>query len=228
MADLLFSQVLQFNQNQLFAPNRRGGQTSSSGKTKTTTTCAVSATPPGETTLPILETKVEPCGRKGLFGECFQLIKTQAVCPPGRFLKDGLCHTTPGSGGSGGAGTPAIPLPAPSPLPFLKGVLVKEKEEIERLMKLAAKIGPVAQTVKDEENAYDAAFEAETPTPIPAYTDTLQGFTFVMFFFSYAALAIVMTVFINMTTGNPVSAGGTLIGFIVFGAVIFALLKRFA
>jgi hypothetical protein len=176
MADLLFSQVLQFNQNQLFAPNRRGGQTSSSGKTKTTTTCAVSATP-------------------GMSGAS--------------------------------AGIAFTPL-APSLLPFLKGVLVKEKDEIERLMKLAAKIGPVAQTVKDEENAYDAAFEAETPTPIPAYTDTLQGFTFVMFFFSYAALAIVMTVFINMTTGNPVSAGGTLIGFIVFGAVIFALLKRFA
>jgi hypothetical protein len=113
-------------------------------------------------------------------------------------------------------------------VPFLKGVLTKEREEIERLMKLAAKIGPVAQTVEEEETAYDAAFEAETPAPIPAYTDTLQGFTFVMFFFSYTALAIVMTVFINATTGNAVSAGGTLIGFIVFGAVIFALMKRFA
>jgi hypothetical protein len=176
MADVLFQQVLQFNQNQLFAPNRRGGQTSSSGKTKTTTTCAV---------------------------------------PP-----------TPGT--SGGSTGPAFTPPAASPLPFLKGVLMKEKEEIERLMKLAAKIGPVAQTVEEEETAYDAAFEAETPAPIPAYTDTLQGFTFVMFFFSYTALAIVMTVFINVTTGNAVSAAGTLIGFIVFGAIIFALMKRFA
>lgn len=176
MADVLFQQVLQFNQNQLFAPNRRGGQTSSSGKTKTTTTCAVPATP-----------------------------------------------------GTSGASTGiAFTPPAASPAPFLKGILVKEKEEIERLMKLAAKIGPVAQTVEEEETAYDAAFEAETPAPIPAYTDTLQGFTFVMFFFSYAALAIVMTVFINMTTGNPVSAAGALIGFIVFGAIIFALMKRFA
>jgi hypothetical protein len=175
MADVLFQQVLQFNQNQLFAPNRRGGQTSSSGKTKTTTTCAVPVTP-----------------------------------------------GTPGPSG------PAFTPPAASPLPFLKGVLMKEKEEIERLMKLAAKIGPVAQTVEEEETAYDAAFEAETPAPIPAYTDTLQGFTFVMFFFSYTALAIVMTVFINVTTGNAISAAGTLIGFIVFGAIIFALMKRFA
>jgi amino acid permease len=37
-----------------------------------------------------------------------------------------------------------------------------------------------------------------------------------------------MTVFINVTTGNAVSAAGTLIGFIVFGAIIFALMKRFA
>lgn len=176
MADVLFQQVLQFNQNQLFAPNQRGGQTSSSGKGKTTTTCA---TPP-----------------------------------------------TPGTPGASTG--PAFTPPAASPVPFLKGVITKEKEEVERLLKLAAKIGPVAQTVEEEETAYDAAFEAETPAPIPAYTDTLQGFTFVMFFFSYAALAIVMTVFINMTTGDAVSAAGTLIGFIVFGAVIFALLKRFA
>jgi hypothetical protein len=175
MADALFKQVLQFNQTPSFRPNRRGDQTSSSGRGKATTTCA----------------------------------------------------TPPSSQGSG-ASTSVIAAPADSQLPFLKGVLMKEKEEIERLMKLAAKIGPVAQTVEEEETAYDAAFEAETPAPIPAYTDTLQGFTFVMFFFSYTALAIVMTVFVNMTTGNAVSAAGTLIGFIVFGAIIFALLKRFA
>ena len=111
---------------------------------------------------------------------------------------------------------------------FLKNIIINEKIEVERLLKLAGKIGPVAQTVVDEEKAYDAAFEAETPAPIPGYTDTLQGFTFVMFFFSYTVLAIVITVFINITTGNAANAGGTLIGFIVFGAVIFALLKRFA
>jgi len=176
MADVLFQQVLQFNQNPSFTRSQRGGGSSSSGKTKTTTTCAAPATPPG----------------------------------------------------SGGSGIPAITPPAASPVPFLKGILTKEREEVERLLKLAAKIGPVAQTVEEEETAYDAAFEAETPAPIPAYTDTLQGFTFVMFFFSYTALAIVMTVFVNVTTGNAVSAAGTLIGFIVFGAVIFALLKRFA
>lgn len=182
MSDVLFQQVLQYNQNPSFTRSQRGGGSSSSGKTKTTTTCAAPATPP----------------------------------VPG------------GSGGSGGLGTPAITPPAASPVPFLKGVLTKEREEVERLLKLAAKIGPVAQAVEEEEVAYDAAFEAETPAPIPAYTDTLQGFTFVMFFFSYMALAIVMTVFVNATTGNAMSAGGTLIGFIVLGAVIFALLKRFA
>ena len=132
----------------------------------------------------------------------------------------------------GGAAVPgvtaSISSPAASNVPFLKGVITKEKDEVEKLLKLAAKIGPVAQTVEEEEKAYDAAFEAETPAPISAYTDTLQGFTFVMFFFSYIALAIVITIFVNVTTGNAVSAGGTLIGFTVFAAIIFALLKRYA
>ena len=176
MSDVLFQQVLQYNQGTSFRQSQRG---TSSGKGKLTTTCGPPASSVGSAT-------------------------------------DGVSLT------------PAYTPPPASSVPFLKGVITKEREEIERLMKLAAKIGPVAQTVEEEETAYDAAFEAETPAPIPAYTDTLQGFTFVMFFFSYTALAIVMTVFVNVTTGNAVSAGGTLIAFIVFGAIIFALLKRFA
>lgn len=115
-----------------------------------------------------------------------------------------------------------------STTPFLKDVLKKEKESVESLLKLAAKIGPVAQTVVEEEKAYDAAFEAETPAPIPTYTSTLQGFTFVIFFFSYIAFTIVITVYINATTGNMANAGGTLVTLLVFGLVIVALLKRFA
>ena len=133
----------------------------------------------------------------------------------------------PGAAGVPG-GVTSITSPAASAVPFLKGVITKEKDEVEKLLKLAAKIGPVAQSVEEEEKAYDAAFEAETPAPISAYTDTLQGFTFVMFFFSYIALAIVITIFVNVTTGNAISAGSTLIGFAVFAAIIFALLKRYA
>ena len=112
--------------------------------------------------------------------------------------------------------------------PFLKEVIMNEKKTVESLLKLAAKMGPIAQTVVEEEKAYDAAFEADVPAPIPTYTSTLQGFTFVMFFFSYLAFTIVMTVFVNATTGNAASAGGTLGGLLVLGVIIFALLKRFA
>ena len=115
-----------------------------------------------------------------------------------------------------------------TPTPFLKEVLKKEKDSVESLLKLAAKIGPVAQTVVEEEKAYDAAFEADIPAPIPTYTSTLQGFTFVLFFFSYIAFTIVVAVYINATTGNAANAGGTLVGLLIFGLIIFALLKRFA
>ena len=112
--------------------------------------------------------------------------------------------------------------------PFLKDVVLNEKKNVESLMKLAAKIGPAAQTVVEEENAYDAAFEAKSPEPIPTYNGTLQGFTFILFFFSYLALSIVVTTYVNLTSGSAMTAGGTFVGFMVLGAVLFALLKWFA
>jgi hypothetical protein len=112
--------------------------------------------------------------------------------------------------------------------PFLKDVVLNEKKNVESLMKLAAKIGPAAQTVVEEENAYDAAFEAKSPEPIPTYNGTLQGFTFILFFFSYLAISIVMTTYVNLTSGSAMTAGGTFVGFMVLGAVLFALLKWFA
>jgi len=112
--------------------------------------------------------------------------------------------------------------------PFLKDVILNEKKNVESLMKLAAKIGPAAQTVVEEENAYDAAFEAKSPEPIPTYNGTLQGFTFILFFFSYLALSIVVTTYVNLTSGSAMTAGGTFVGSMVLGAVLFALLKWFA
>jgi len=144
-------------------------------------------------------------------------------CPPATISPSSMTGS-PSSASSSATSTREIT----STTPFLKDVIKKEKESVESLLKLAAKIGPVAQTVVEEEKAYDAAFEAETPAPIPAYTSTLQGFTFVIFFFSYIAFTIVITVYINTITGNMANAGGTLVGLLLFGVVIFALLKRFA
>jgi|UniRef100_A0A6C0K7K0 hypothetical protein len=107
-----------------------------------------------------------------------------------------------------------------TPTPFLKTLINNEKKGVESLLRVAAKIGPVAHTVVEKEKAYDAAFQSKIPAPIPTYGSTLQGFAFILFFWSYIALAIVMTVFTNGTTG-------TMIGFAVAGVLIFTLIKRF-
>jgi hypothetical protein len=114
---------------------------------------------------------------------------------------------------------------------LLKNVILNERDEVQKLLRLAGKIGPVADTVKQKEEKYDAAFEAEDAAPISGYANTLQGFTLALFFFSYMVLAVIITIFVNMTSGTSTSAyaaGGTLIGFVVLGTVIIALLKRFA
>jgi uncharacterized protein (DUF1499 family) len=114
-----------------------------------------------------------------------------------------------------------------TPTPFLKTLIKNEKKAVESLLRVAAKIGPVAHTVIEKEKAYDAAFQSKIPAPIPTYGSTLQGFAFILFFWSYIALAIVMTVFTNGTTGSSAVGAGTMIGFAVAGVLMFTLIKRF-
>ena len=114
-----------------------------------------------------------------------------------------------------------------TPPPFLKTLLEKEKESVETLLKLASKVGPVANTMVEHENAYDAAFELETPAPIPTYGSTLQGFTLLLFYLAYFALMIVIIIYVNATTANAALAAGTFIGFIVLGIISMALIRRY-
>jgi hypothetical protein len=114
-----------------------------------------------------------------------------------------------------------------TPTPFLKTLINNEKKAVESLLRVAAKIGPVAHTVVEREKAYDAAFESKIPAPIPTYGSTLQGFAFILFFWSYIALAIVITVFTNGTTGSSAVGAGTMIGFAAAGVLMFTLIKRF-
>lgn len=139
------------------------------------------------------------------------------------------------------SGTCAAPTPATAPVvastsgsssytppPFLKELIKNEKEAVESLLRTAAKIGPIANNIVEDESASDAAFEAKMPAPIPTYSSTLQGFTFVLFFWSFASFAIVIAIYINQTTGNTFNAVGTFIGSIVAMIILFALMKRYA
>jgi hypothetical protein len=114
-----------------------------------------------------------------------------------------------------------------TPTPFLKTLINNEKKAVESLLRVAAKIGPVAHTVVEKEKAYDAAFQSKIPAPIPTYGSTLQGFAFILFFWSYIALAIVMTVFTNGATGSSAVAAGTMTGFAAAGVLMLTLIKRF-
>ena len=114
-----------------------------------------------------------------------------------------------------------------TPTPFLKTIIDNEKKALESLMRVAAKIGPVANTVVEKEKAYNAAFQSKIPATLPTYGSTLQGFAFILFFWSYIALAIVITIFANGTSGSSAVGGGTMIGFAVVGVLIFSLIKRF-
>jgi len=115
-----------------------------------------------------------------------------------------------------------------TPPPFLKKLIQDEKNSVESLLRTAAKIGPMANSVIESENASDAAFMAKEPAPIPTYGSTIQGFTFILFFWSYVSLAIVGSIYINQTTGNTANAVGTFVGAIILLVVIFGVMKRFA
>jgi hypothetical protein len=114
-----------------------------------------------------------------------------------------------------------------TPTPFLKTIIDNEKKAVESLMRVAAKIGPVANTVVEKEKAYNAAFQSKIPASLPTYGSTLQGFAFILFFWSYIALAVVITIFANATTSSSAVGAGTMIGFAVVGVLLFTLIKRF-
>jgi hypothetical protein len=158
------------------------------------------------------------------------IVPTKAV--PGK--SSGVTNTNSGSCPTTAATTTSTsstvtPTITPyTPPPFLKKLIQDEKNSVESLLRTAAKIGPMANTVIESENASDAAFMAKEPAPIPTYGSTIQGFTFILFFWSYVSLAIVGSIYINQTTGNTANAVGTFIGSIVLLVLIFGIIKRFA
>lgn len=145
-------------------------------------------------------------------------LPADPTCPtPARSSASG------GSVGSGIAGTNQVITPD---TPFLKDVLKNEEDTVKTLLKVAAKIGPLAQTVIQKEEAYDAAFETTEASPIPGPSGTMQGFALIMFFASYLILAIVMTIYVFQSSESEYKAGATMIIFIVGGAIVLSVLGR--
>jgi hypothetical protein len=144
-------------------------------------------------------------------------VPVQPKCPP-RGAAAASAGASPTASRRQGTITPDTP--------FLKDVIKNEKDSIETLLKIASKIGPLAQTVVQKEEAYDAAFETTDPSPIPGPSGTMQGFALLMFFASYLILAIVMTVYVFQSSESEYKAATTLIIFTVGGAIVLSVLGR--
>lgn len=110
--------------------------------------------------------------------------------------------------------------------PFLKEIIIKEKQTVEKLLANAAKISPMADLIVKREEASDAAFETAEPVSIPGPSKTLQGIALFFFFGTYMVLLIVLTTYIH-TTLNDIYKTGMVIGiFLIGAAIILSLLVR--
>jgi hypothetical protein len=126
------------------------------------------------------------------------------------------------SGAPGGSGGNTL---EPS-TPFIKEIITKEKQTVEKLLANAAKISPMADFIVKREEASDAAFETAEPISIPGPSKTLQGIALFFFFGTYMVLLIVLTTYIH-TTMNDIYKTGMVIGiFLIGGAIILSLLVR--
>ena len=94
-------------------------------------------------------------------------------------------------------------------------------------MDSAKKMGPVSQKLVAQKGAYDAAFESDLLAPLPNTSGTLQGFTLVFFTMAFFSLAIVVSIFVNQTTGNPQTAVKIFGGFIIAYIVTLSLISKY-
>lgn len=93
-------------------------------------------------------------------------------------------------------------------------------------MATAKAINPVEKSVGQMDAAYDAAFESDLKAAAPYPGQTLQGFTVLLFIFSYVSLTIVATIMVNAVTLNPAMTAGAFIGFVVIGAMLIGIFRQ--
>jgi hypothetical protein len=110
---------------------------------------------------------------------------------------------------------------------YLHELIKDQKHLATSLIESAKRIGGISDYKEKNNDADDAAFEIETPAPLPNTSGTLQGFTLVFFTLSFISLAIVFSIKINQVSNNTSYAVYTFIFFLVLFVVAFALIIRF-
>jgi len=111
---------------------------------------------------------------------------------------------------------------------FLKSVVDSQKTTADTLIQSAGRITNYRNQKVLSDNAYNAAFESDTPSQLGGQSATLQGFSYLLFFGSFLALAIVLTIKIYLSTGNPINSALAFLGFIFLGVFLIALIRQTA
>ena len=109
---------------------------------------------------------------------------------------------------------------------FLIDLLKTEKDTADTLMKAAGRFTSLSNKKELSDNAFDASFETDPPSQITGPSATLQGFSYLLFFASYAALAIVLSVKIYVSTQNIMNSLFGFIGFLFIGLFLVGIIKQ--
>lgn len=109
---------------------------------------------------------------------------------------------------------------------FLIDLLQTEKSRADTLIKAAGRFTSLSTKQELSDNAFDASFETDPPSQITGPSATLQGFSYLLFFASYAALAIVLSVKIYVSTQNIMNSLFGFIGFLFIGLFLVGIIKQ--
>jgi len=111
---------------------------------------------------------------------------------------------------------------------FLIDLLQTEKSRADTLMKAAGRFTSLSNRQELSDNAFDASFETDPPSQITGPSATLQGFSYLLFFASYIALAVVLSVKIYVSTQNIMNSLFGFIGFLFIGLFLVGIIKQTA
>lgn len=111
---------------------------------------------------------------------------------------------------------------------FIKSTVNSQKSIADTLIKSAGRITNYSNQKLLSNNAFDAGFDTDTPSQLGGESETLQGFSYLLLFGSYIALAIVLTIKIYVSTQNPINSGLAFLGFLFLGVFMVALVRQTA
>jgi len=109
---------------------------------------------------------------------------------------------------------------------FLIDLLQTELTTADTLIKATGRFTSLSTKKELSNNAFDASFETDPPSQITGPSATLQGFAYLLFIASYAALAIVLSVKIYISTQNIINSLFGLVGFLFIGLFLVAIIRQ--